>query len=83
MAGLLSDLVHKDDVLFISFILEKKEYLHSYLNAIRKNKDQLDAKYSDTLQISNFIGKLVKKYCIDLDSAIDVTICRLLLTIYH
>ncbi len=141
LAGLCTDLVHKDNVLFLSFILNKKSYIKSYLKSIKKDKDnfdtnkfrnfvlrqsfeyvfnnlinietqinnievvfdryleseddednlkkylrnnnrlpkldkivQIDSEYSDILQISDFIGKLVKEYCIDLDPIIEVNI---------
>ena len=141
LAGLCADLVHKNNVLFLSFVLNKKDYMDSYLYYIKKDKDsfdsnkfrnfvlkqsleyifdnllnieneinnievvfdryleseddennlkqylrnnnklpkldkivQIDSEYSDILQISDFIGKLIKEYCIDLDPIVEVDI---------
>jgi hypothetical protein len=141
LAGLCADLVYKENVLFLSFILDKKEYIDTYLNGIKKDKDkfdtnkfrnyvikqcfeyifnnlinietqinnievifdryleseedenslkkylrgnnklpkldkivQIDSEYSDSIQVSDFIGKLVKEYCLDLDPVLEVNI---------
>ena len=141
LAGLCNDLAHKDNVMFLSFILSKEYYIDSYLKYFKKLKEdfnsskfrnfvlrqsleyvfnmllkieteihnievvfdryleseadednlkkylrgnnrlprldkivQIDSEYSDTLQISDFVGKLVKEYCIDMDPVLEVNI---------